>query len=386
MDPILVAQWSARAAGTSVGALLLYAAFFLYPDERRELHSVLESWWIRLDDARLHAIERQPVLIQRLAETTRRGFEWLFGAPFSVRFFVVSALLSMISFSLALTAVGDYGWAIPSGLLVFAVTTAWVVAQFGSDGAFREKLAREQLKYDEPLSIAPSDAFRGLTSPRLARAERLVHDLGLNFPPPHQPPAPENPAWLDEVTTQVPTYILALLVSSSTGLVLSGAIERGVGTGTFLFAILTAFTCDAISILVTMRMLDHLTHTRTTVRAAGWLLLDAAVAAAMFLIPFALFRYLFAGDALIGSFLVFVASANISTAIPSVVYVLLAAGLVLHRLLWPLLLRPFYNVVHAERMRHPKTLGSIGLALLVASWPEILTPFEPLVETLLDLV
>lgn len=181
-------------------------------------------------------------------------------------------------------------------------------------------------------------------------------------------------------------FVFVTLATSSTGLVLAGAIEHGVGTMTFLLAILTAFFCDAASIWVTMDMLDRLRRTRTALAAAGWLLLDAAVAAAMLLIPLALYLFVVARQSGIGTFLVFLASANVSTALPSLAYLLIALGLLLHRLLWPLLLRPFYNLVHAERIRHPKAIGALGLALLLACWPEVFTPLRPLVEEVLALV
>jgi hypothetical protein len=393
MDPSALLPWIGRGVGTVAGLLLLYAAVFLYPNERREIHSRMEGWWVVLDDARLHALTRQPVLVQRIGRTSRAAFEWLFGPPLGKRFFVLSGLLSMISFSVALSTLGDYGWAVPSGLLVFGLTTVWAVMQFGgpSDRMYRE-LESEVMAYQRSLWQLRDDVESGRRIGTIAGAAReipqpipLASDRGLIFTPPPARSPPQR-SWSDEMLEYLPMAAFATLVTSSTGLVLAGAIERGIGTGPFLFAILTAFVCDAVSVYVTMEMLERLGRTRTALTAAGWLLFDATIAAAMLLIPLALHLYLFKGEGSVGTFVVFLASANVSTALPSLAYLLIALGLLLHRLLWPAVLRPFYNVVHAERIQHPKTLGMLGLALLAASWPEMLSPLRPLVEEVLGLL
>ena len=388
MSPSELVLWSGRIVGTLAALLLLYAAFFLYPGGRQELQNRLEEWWIRLDDVRMRALARQPVLIQRLAETSRSGFAWLFGEPLSKRFFAISGLLSMLSFALAMSVVGDYGWAVPSGLLIAGLTTVWAVMQFGAisdrmDEEWRRR-ADEWTAFDRPFPRprqTPAD-------PNLAShpfsAASLLADYGLAMPPPSY----EAPArtFADDLMEQMPSYLLVVLATTSTGLVLSGAREHGVGTATFLLAFLTAFACDIASILITMALLGRLARTRTTLHAAGWLLLDAAAAAAMLLIPLALVLLVVQREGPIGTYLVFLASANISTALPSAAYLLIALALVLHRLLWPFFLRPFYNLVHAERLARPKTLGTLGLGLLLLSWPETFLPFKPIVEAALGLV
>ncbi|HEX6070103.1 MAG TPA: hypothetical protein VFZ18_09765 [Longimicrobiaceae bacterium] len=388
MSPSELALWSGRIVGTPAALLLLYAAFFLYPGGRKQLQSTLEEWWIRLDDARMRALDRQPVLIQRLAETSRSGFAWLFGEPLSKRFFVISGLLSMASFALAMSTVGDYGWAVPSGLLIAGLTTVWAVTQFGavSDRMDKEWRRRvdESMAFDRPFPRPRQAATDSTLASRPFSAASVLGDYVTALPPPsYQPPARTA---VDDLMEQMPSYLLMVLATTSTGLVLSGARDHGVGTATFLLAFMTAFACDIASILITMALLERLVRARTTIHAAGWLLLDATAAAAMLLIPLSLVLLVVHPEGAVGTYLVFLAAANISTALPSAVYLLIALGLVLHRLLWPLVLRPFYNVVHAERLSHPKTLASLGLALLLLCWPEVLAPFEPIVEAAAELI
>ena len=394
MDPTEIALWLARGLGTITGLLLLYAAFFLYPGERQQLQSLLEVWWIRLDDTRRRALDRQPILIQAMADTSRAAFDWLFGEPLGKRFFIVSGLLSMTSFTLAMSTLGDYGWAVPSGLVVFGLTTVWAVVQFGRPtDALNVRLQQELSEYRDSLwrlrndieHNRPLDQQFGVSREVIA-ATHIATEHGLMLTRAQPPPASLHKQWSEELVELLPMVGFVTVATSSTGLVLSGAIEHGVGTMTFLLAILTAFLCDAASIWVTMEMLDRLRRTRTAASAAGWLLLDAAVAAAMLLIPLTLYLYFVPRDGPFGTFLVFLASANLSTALPSLAYLLIALGLVLHRLLWPFLLRPFYNLVHAERIRHPKAVGALGLTLLLASWPELFTPLRPIVDEFLELV
>jgi hypothetical protein len=397
---------SIRVSGTLAGLLLLYAAFFLYPDERRAVQSTLEDWWVRLDDLRKDSLAREPILIQAVAGTARRGFEWLFGEPLSKRFFAVSGLLSMLSFTLAMSLFGDYGWAVPSGLLIFALFTLYVVFHWGSvmDRTMRELHERES-SFDKPsldlylyghphfIRDRRPDSRSAPGSPGAASSPNAgfgdLEDLRIRYGLPFRRPpgsfhAEERP-WWDGALQEAFPYVLAFLVStSSTGLVFAGARERGVDGSVFFLAILTAFASDGTSILVTMWLLDKLEKAKTGIAAAGWLVLDALVVAAMLLIPVGLFWL--AGDALgaWSNYLVFVASANLSTAAPSVVLVLVAVALVTHRALWPLLLRPFYNIVHAERMKSSKLQGTVGIALLASAWPQVFEPFRPLVRTLLD--
>jgi hypothetical protein len=388
MSPSELALWFGRVAGTVAGLILLYAAFFLYPDERRQLQSALEGWWIRLDDARRSALDRQPVFIQRLAQTSRDGFGWLFGEPLSKRFFVISGLLSMLSFGVAMSVVGDYGWAVPSGLLIAGLTTVWAVLQFGavSDRMNEEwrRRVEQSIVFDRPVPRPRNAAADPTLASHPFAAASMLGDYVTALPPRTYEPPRRSAA--DELMEQMPSYLLVVLATTSTGLVLSGAREHGVGTATFVFAFMTAFACDIASILITMALLERLARTRTTHHAAAWLLLDAVAAAAMLVIPLALVLFVVHREGPVGTYLVFLASANISTALPSAAYVLLAAGLVLHRLLWPLVLRPFYNLVHAERLGHPKTLGALGLGLLLLSWPEAVQPFQPLVEAAAELI
>jgi hypothetical protein len=383
-----IASITLRALGTLAGALMLYAAFFLYPGERKTLHNRLEDWWVRLDDARAFALRREPVVIQGMARTAHRGFEWLFGDPLSTRFFVVSGLLSMVSFTLAMSTFGDYGWAVPTGLLLFTGGTAFAVLQFGRmTDELNERFRRDA--EEREARLASLFAPRSAGEQPLPRSTPMRSFAGLEPTPDLYVTRPTHSldaksGW-DDFMDQLPGYLVVAITStSSTGLVLAGARDRGIGAGVFFWALATAFTCAAASILVTMAVLEKLTKARNVLAAVGWLLLDALAAAAMLFVPLALFLWAVDHASAFGTYLLFVASANIATAVPSAAYLLVAAVLLAHRALWPLVLRPFYNVMHAGEVTKPKVLGAAGGALLLAAWPQVFAPLHPLVKALLD--
>ena len=366
-----------RLLSTVAGLILLYGAFFLYPGERENLQSKLEEWWVRLDDAKQRAHKGEPVFIRGIAETAHRGFSLVFGEPFSARFFLMSALLSMISFSLALSVVADYGWAVPTGLLIFALLGAWFVSTAWD---VQRRFATDM----EILERRSTETFRTYNS------NLFGSDLATRFPELVARPLPREKtswekSWWDDLPQTVINYLPIILLTSSSGLVLAGAKAKGAGSGVFIMSGMTAFTADVISITVTMLILEKLKTTRTSATASAWLLLDAVVAAALLLIPFALFLWVVDQQSTLGRYSLFVASSNISTAAPSVAYVAVAMALLLHRVFWPLLVRPIYGVVAGKKIISAKVLAFAGITLLVTAWPQVFTPFKPLLDPLADL-
>src|SRR5690606_32827192 len=92
LDLSTLALWAARAPGTVAGVLLPYAAFFVYPGERRRVHSTLESWWWRLDQTRGGVAA---TFLHGVARSARAGLLWAFGPVRETRFFLVTCLLSL---------------------------------------------------------------------------------------------------------------------------------------------------------------------------------------------------------------------------------------------------------------------------------------------------
>ena len=354
-------EWCARGIGVLLGIALLYAALFMLPAEQQQAQSRLENWWQHMRDVvRARVMTRQLAFIRETAKAAGRGFEWLFGELLSVRFFVVSGLFSMVSFVAGMLLFGDYGWAISTGLLLFVIGTIWLafVGKRVSDDM--EELRSQQM---DSLVAAVRKA-RSLEERRLPFADRqdFYH-------------APRKPWWqdgLDDLGKDIPSYIAIAILGSSGTLVFKEALDKGINGWVFGSATFVSFVCDVIAIGVTMFALERIASARNGVHAAGWLFLDATVAAAMVGVPWAVFVQLDGGDTPLRVFLLFVAAANMSTALPAVAYVLVAATLLLHRMLWEILLRPFYNLfIDSKILQKRKTLGSGGVALLGASWPSL---------------
>ncbi len=386
MEELGTGHWLWRIAATLVGGLLLYAAVFLYPKERRELHNRLEDWWLRLDETSGQAIKGHMAFVRRIAETAHQGFEWLFGAPLSTRFFIASGLLSMASFAVGMLTFGDYGWAVPTGLALFLVGIVVLALWIGrGQDRFLEEIERRHI--DRLVDLYDlKQPHRPPINPLGQSQNHSLYTAGIHAP---LQPFEVKKSWWEDLLEQLPNSLLPLvflgLSGSSLSLVFAGASDKGVGADLFIMAVLTAFTCDCICLLVTMVVLEKIAEGRNPFVAAGLLLIDATIAAAMLVLPWAAFLWVAEPDGKAAHYLIFVAAANISTAVPSLVLLLVAFMTLTHRLFWPLVLRPFYNLIHAEKITRPKTMGAAGLACL-SVWIDLPESLRPYLDKLLGLL
>src|SRR5262245_50863504 len=76
---VLIAYWLFRLLAGAAGLLLLYAAFFMYENTEGQVQNRLEEWWIRLDDSRRSAASWQAAFLKKVAETSNRFFDRVFG-------------------------------------------------------------------------------------------------------------------------------------------------------------------------------------------------------------------------------------------------------------------------------------------------------------------
>jgi hypothetical protein len=392
-DPGL-GYWLLRIAATVAGVLLVYAAAFTYPQERKGLRSRLEDWWLKLDEASGSALKQHIVFIRITAATAIQGFDWLFGPPLSTRFFIASGFLSMGSFAIGMLSFGDYGWAVPTGLVFFAggiVVFALLIGR--SQDKLAKDLEKRDLKYAEDLDRLfypdPAQRLSHLKTPSIVHDARYWSDLNASLTSDYL--YREQKSWWEDLLSPDTTsnivlpVIFATLAASSTGLVFAGAREKGVDENVFILALITAFVCDMICVLVTVYFLEKISRAGSAVTAAGFFLVDALVAAAMLAVPWILFTEVVAADTKIAHYLIFVAAANISTAAPSVVFLLVAITALAHRIFWPLILRPFYNLIHAENILKPRTLGVAGLTCF-SVWLEIPESYEAAFREFLGLL
>jgi hypothetical protein len=68
-----------RTGAGLAGALLVYAAIFLYEDEQGKIQNRLEDWWVRVSDAEKTATSRYAVFMREVAKAATGLFDRLFG-------------------------------------------------------------------------------------------------------------------------------------------------------------------------------------------------------------------------------------------------------------------------------------------------------------------
>src|SRR5689334_4085828 len=99
-----------RVISVLAGALMVYGSLFLYERDERKIQNILETWWVRIDDARLEATGRHTAVTRAAANLAQSGLDRLFGRRLlSLRAISVSGLLSLASFHFTATCLA--GWA-----------------------------------------------------------------------------------------------------------------------------------------------------------------------------------------------------------------------------------------------------------------------------------
>jgi len=82
--------------------ILCYAGSFLYEGEERQVQSVLERWWIEIDDLRRSAISVHAAFLRQAASAAVSILDRVFGAQIlSWRSITIAASLSIISLQTA---------------------------------------------------------------------------------------------------------------------------------------------------------------------------------------------------------------------------------------------------------------------------------------------
>lgn len=107
-------------AGT-VGALLLYVAFFLYEDEEARLQNRLEEIWTRIDALQSGTISREVAFLQGVARTTSAILNRLFGRHLvALRSIAISMTFSFAS--------GSFLWGVYTGRTLDIGTRSYPLA------------------------------------------------------------------------------------------------------------------------------------------------------------------------------------------------------------------------------------------------------------------
>jgi hypothetical protein len=87
-----------RSLSFTSGLLLLYAGLFLYEDEEGQVQSVLEKWWVQIDDTRQHALSRHTKFLNVVGFVATRLLDRVLGPrTLSLRGVTVVGCLSLMS-------------------------------------------------------------------------------------------------------------------------------------------------------------------------------------------------------------------------------------------------------------------------------------------------
>lgn len=99
----------ARIVGAAVGGFCVLTAVLLYANEEGEIQTALEKFWVQLDDYKILALSRHTAFMQQVAVFESRLLDWLFGKRLlSVDAIAVSACYSLASVYLTHLVAGHF--------------------------------------------------------------------------------------------------------------------------------------------------------------------------------------------------------------------------------------------------------------------------------------
>jgi hypothetical protein len=316
----LIVTWTCRTAGV----VFIYAALFLYESEEGVIQNRLEAWLVRIRAQRQIAISYSVAIMNAAARRTGDIFKTLFG----------SRLFSMRSYASSIC----YGLASLSLLGVIFLSS-------GQPG--------DSLYFLLAFGICVLVGF----VPNLTSNNKILV------------------AWKCGVVLFIPSVGLYVLLwgrritdtfhESRSGLVGITVIKP------FLM-FFASFLCDVLFIAFTRWMLKRTESLRNVGYIVLLLLLNVIVALALS------FGYLLSDTWLgqrvepylhlpgrLANQLEFVSLLNLFDLFICGVYVLVLSGILLHRLLWPLVERPLYSLARFGVIKNKKLLWTLGTALLI---------------------
>ncbi len=287
------------------GATLEYIAWLLYEDEQGRIQNKLERWWVRLSDQQSIALSLHAAFLRQIARLCTGALDRLFGN----RLFSARAFSVTTCYSLA-------------GASSIAAYVAW---GFG----------------DQPSTMIMAFICLGFillgTAPALAREPRLVR------------------FW---VVAQI--LVVALITLEA---IVDSWEDHDV---LLLVGIVTSFALCIFFLALSRRLLLWCTSIERPLGIAkvigGNLLLAATL-----LVP----SLLFSESSTAGDFspTIFFQGVAVVGVVFSLLFVVLGASMLAHRLIWPTVNRPLYAIAQAGVVRRRKLFGIVGLALLTyAGW------------------
>jgi len=333
-----VLQLAFRLALAVAGAFCLLTACLAYPGEEGKMQSVLEDLWAKIDDRQKGALSAHTVFMQQVAKATSRGFDAVFGhALLSRRCLGVSVAYSIASF----------------GTLAFLDNFANVIAD---KGPLRDSWKGDASNALAGLSLAAVYLFVG-SIPLIYKKFRFTK------------------VWLFLILISVPFLWEAMQddpVWAPANLLLD-FVPWG------LMATVGAFGCDVLFIAATRRSLRWAGEMQKTFKIAAVILLNVLFGIGLMVAPLIYsFAYVVLDEAWglsrptsvkykLASVVFAVAGSNTLDFLASIVFVVLAVVLLIHRALWPVLNRSVFRLQEIGANGRRAILISLGAGLLGAA-------------------
>lgn len=314
-----------RLVALLIGMLAYYVAFFMYEDEEGKWQNRIEKVWVAINDREKQSGTRASALFSKVATIVTRAFNCIFGGRlFSARF--VGTSISCSFAALFLFVFVFLGLGRPLGLL-------------------------------KPLS--PTDLVF------VSHVERLSLIAGLLFSFLAILPSLWHSRW---------SIALSLLpvILFGFGLVFSvGTHSLKPKSSAFFVGLVLSLLSDVLLIALVRFTVRWVSEKASVSRTALAILIQVGIVYFVILVPLAIpaalpddFRQ---SEGLMA--LVVMGSLNLFTALASSVFLLSLLGLLLHRVLWPVLDRILYPLARHQVIRNRKLMVPLGTGCFIFAFP-----------------
>jgi hypothetical protein len=336
MPVVLYALQTVAVVG---GIIVCYSALFLYEDEQADVQNALEVWWIRLEDLRKDAVSWHAAFLKTAGDVADVWLARLFGHRIlSSRAYAASLLLSLASAHFAgtlITIVAGLAIPIPNNQTGFLAHTRdwWIV-------------------------------FADVVTP-FAVHSWVMHFVGAV--------AIVVVVWAAiEPTRRSVLFAGAALAMIAYGIsVFLG--PRNVDTfgdpDIILITLAIGVACDVVGISTLRWLIRWQTRSVSVVRACFAATLELVLACALLLVPFVVGSSMLGPSvqAVFGEGLRLAPLTNFLCAALCVSFFAAAVALLTHRILWPAINRPLYQLARLHVFRDKATRGallSLGIATI----------------------
>lgn len=308
-----------------IGFILIYTALFTYKGELNKINSKLEDWWIALDDVKS---EEKGILnfLIRFVLFSARVLDAIYGAKLSTQ---TAAVAMAYSCSAILWAYNPTKLGINFifiTIFIYLGTISWT----------------EQSTYIKIFVLLISSLF-----------------LIIGFPIVHN-----THGWLFEILVGV-------------------------------VVVITSIGSDFLSISIIRYFLKKIASAKNIFFASSLLFIMTIIASSLVLVaPWTgLDQFLMAGwfnensiEAFLEDIFVLLVASNLTTALPIIVYFLIAISILTHKILWPFLLRFVYSLISINLLEKRKQIFIAGIALIVAANPSLASNLIALIKQLSPII